>query len=159
VACPHRSRWLVAAACSFHWGAGAQCKNGGRAWPEPGGAFAPVAKQARRALGHTHTQSWMHAQGPFLIMTPCCCCCSMAPSLCCASLSGHCSRPRRESRSPAPGGRCLPWEKLKSNGGHRKERKKETKGELAAAGKGCEGREKMDGDFILSRSNLEYSTV
>ena len=39
-------------------------------WAEPGGAFAPVTKQAYLALGHTHMQSWMHAKGPFLIMTP-----------------------------------------------------------------------------------------
>ena len=37
---------------------------------EPGGVFAPVTKQACLALGHTHMQSWMHAKGPFLIMTP-----------------------------------------------------------------------------------------
>ena len=147
MACPRRSRWAAGWLPGFLASTGGWGEYKGRAWPEP------VAKQRSPRSG-SYSYAVMDAcEGAFFNHDPRCRCCSMAPSLCCASLSGHCSRPRRESRSPArrplSGGRCLPWEKMKSNGGHRKERKKATKGELAAAGQKAVGGERDGWRFYL----------
>ena len=90
----------------------------------------------------------MHAQGPFLIMIP-----AAAPCLhpCAVHLYQVTARVQggKAGRPPLSGGRCLPWEKMKSNGGHRKERKKATKGELAAAGQKAVGGERDGWRFYL----------
>ena len=105
MACPRRSRWAAGWLPGFLASTGGWGEYKGRAWPEP------VAKQRSPRSGSCPYPVMDACAGAFFNHAPRrCFCYGSAPSLCCASLSGHCSRPRRAGkagRPPLSGGRLL----------------------------------------------------